>query len=70
MPNSVFSITQHHRYGVHSQKYYCKSSHRLRQEEAEQTADIFSEQTWPCTAEEEPGEDCPAGGRHGRGVLW
>ena len=54
------------------------TSHRLRQEEAEQTADRFSEQTWWCTAQGEPGEeycpdetggDCPAGGRYGYGVL-
>ena len=25
--------------------------------EAEQTADLFSKQTWSCTAEGEPGED-------------
>ena len=29
------------------------------QEEAKQTADRFSEKTWPYTAEGEPGEDCP-----------
>ena len=32
-------------YGVHSRKYCCKSSHRQGQEEAEQTADRFSEQS-------------------------
>ena len=49
------------------------------QEEAEQTADHFSEQTRSCTAQGEPGDedrpdetggDCPAGGRHGQGVLF
>ena len=76
MANSVFIITQHHKYGVHSWKYYCNSSHRLRQEEAEQTAD--REQTRSCTAQREPGEedrpdqtggDCPEGGHHGQGVF-
>ena len=47
-------------------------------EEAEQTADCFSEQTQSCTAEGEHGEencpeksggDCLAGQGHGRGVL-
>ena len=67
---SSISITQHRKYGVHSRKYYCKSSHWLRPEEAEQTADCFSEQTRLCTAEEEPGEDRPAGGRRGQGIFW
>ena len=47
--------------------------------EAEQTADLFSKQTWSCTAEGEAGEEngpnrpggyCPAWGRNGQGVLW
>ena len=79
MHNSVFSITQHHKYRVHSWKYYCKSSHRLRQGEADQIADRFSEQTRSCTAQGEPGEedrpdetggDCPAGGSDGQGVFY
>ena len=50
----------------------------IRQEEVEQTADHFSEQTRSCTAEGEPGEEdcsneaggyCPAGGAHWKGVL-
>ena len=76
MPKSVFIITQHHNFGVHSQNYYCKSSHR--QEEAEQKAECFIEQTPSCTAQVESGEeyrpdetggDCLAEGRHGQGFL-
>ena len=41
---------------------------------AEQTDDHYSEQTWLCTAEEEPGEengpDEAWGRRHEQGVLW
>ena len=47
--------------------------------EAEQTADLFSEQTWSCAAEGLPGEEncpnepwgyCPKWGLNGKGVLW
>ena len=53
---SSTSSTPHHKYGVLSRKYYCKF-HRLRQEEADQTADHFSEWTRSCTAEGEPVEE-------------
>ena len=39
-------------------KYYCQSYHELSKAgEAEQTADLFIEQTRSCTAEGEPGEE-------------
>ena len=64
---------------VHIRKYYCESSHKLRQEQDEQTDNCLSDETRSFTAEGEPGEencpdkaggDCPAGGRHGQDVLW
>ena len=45
---------------------------------AEQTDDYYSEQTWSCTAEGEPGEEngpdeasgyCPGGGHHEQRVV-
>ena len=37
----------------------CLIQSSISQKQAEQTAGYFSEQTWPCTAEGEPGEeDC------------
>ena len=66
--------TQNHKYGVHSRKYYLPVISLTKAGVAEQTADLFSEQTWPCTAEGEPGEEncpnepggyCPEGGRNG-----
>ena len=76
MPNSV--IYQYYtasKVCVHRKKCYRKSSHWLRQEEAEQTADSLvnrvshvqlkgkiGEENCP----EEDGGDCPAGGHYGQ----
>ena len=74
MPNSVLYQYYTAPQAIHRKKWYRKSSHRLRQEEAEQTAARFSEQSQSCTAEGESGEenrpdeaggDSPAGGHHG-----